>query len=140
MNTDQPFIGFWDVVELQRRVAGEWLHEYDFVPGEWQLCFDPDGRHSEFFLSGGLGPGIYDGVWSLDHTSGAVSLVFDEFAPEFVHMMFFDKTDGGYWLYLFEDALHISHDRDAIIAHHANERRRLRPATTMMEISMFGDE
>jgi hypothetical protein len=125
MNTSDIFLGRWDVVEVQHRRRGEWVHEYDFKPGEWTVAFSPEGRHSEIFRPSGIPEEISVHEWSFDEVSGVIRLHSDGTPPEFVRTAVFVETKDETCLYHFDDTPHIRHDAEIIAAHHAHKRWRL---------------
>ena len=124
MYTDQTFIDCWDVVEVQRRIRGEWKHEYDFVPAEWMIFFFEQGRHTEMFNLAGTEV-VTTCDWIFAASSGIISLHPDDEPKEVVRKLVFGRTDGEAYLYFYDDDPHIVHDSDAIIRHHAHTRWRI---------------
>ncbi len=110
----------WYIVRQETRVKGEWIHEYDFKPGEWTIAFFDDGFYGEIFRCKGLPEEKTIGRWAFDRDTGVISV---EFLAEgsFAQRYIFDDE----YLYKFGNDLYIPLHRGSIIAHHAHNRYRL---------------
>ena len=124
---NQTVTGRWNVVETQRRIHGEWIHESDFAPGEWVMSFHLNGRMSEVFHRVGCGDKFQTGSWALYPASGIVMYDFDDTPGRLdaSGLLVFDASCGGPWIYFFEDCHDTRPTRDEIIANHADLRIKL---------------
>ena len=133
MTTTQTIVGQWSVAELQKRVRGEWIEEYDFDPGDWTVTFHPNGRMNIEFRVSDCPQEYRNGSWAHDPVGGYILFdiddepwTYDAIPGELAAGMVFDPADDGPWLYYFDDNPDIRPTRESIINHHANERHRLK--------------
>ncbi len=129
----QTIIGHWYVAELQRRIRGEWIEEYDFEPGDWTMEFHPNGRMSvEFRVEPHLTE-YRNGNWAHDPVASYILFDYDDepwaydaIPGEMSAGMVFDPAEDGPWLYFFDDIPEILLTRDLIIDPLAGERHKLK--------------
>lgn len=113
-----PFIGIWRVEVQETRIAGEWVREYEFAPGEWLLAFTTQGNYLETFR-----PENEKTLrqWTFDEPSGTISIFSDPSGFPSVKCVF--GPDGR--LYYYDDLPYIPRDAAAIVGHHAHTRLKL---------------
>ncbi len=125
MDTNQTFLRLWDVAETQCRQDGEWIHEFDFEPGEWLIAFFEEGRFSEIFRPEGVPEEITVCDWVFDGASGIILLHVPGKPQEIVRKAVFDESGGSAWLYSFEDAHNVGATREAVVEHLAHARWKI---------------
>jgi hypothetical protein len=125
MDTNQTFLGRWNVVEQQYRIRGKWVSQGCFALGEWIVAFFAKGRFSEIFRRGNAPEEISTCNWTIAPQSEIITLHSSMAARRPICTIVFSDADGEPCLYFFDDAPHILHDRASIVDFHAHERWRL---------------